>query len=115
MAIDRRPLDQMVQDVGPEAFQRLARLFEDETRGTVIALRQLLGEADWRELGRHAHSMKHATGSFGLIDLAAIAAAIERAADAHLPAEAEAQVTALEAAVDADLAVLDQVLRTIDA
>ena len=80
MRIDRRPIDQMVLDVGGEAFQRLARLFEDETRGAVVALRALLIAEDWRELGRQAHSLKHATSSFGLIDLAALAALIEKAA-----------------------------------
>ena len=115
MAIDRRPIDQMVLDVGGDAFQRLARLFEEETRGAVVALRSLLGTQDWRELGRQAHSLKHATSSFGLIELAAIAARIENAADAKQSGEAEAQLAVLEADVDGDLAELDRVLRTIDA
>lgn len=110
MAVDRRPIDQMVLDVGGEAFQRLARLFEEETRGAVVALRSLLGTQDWRELGRQAHSLKHSTSSFGLSDLAAVAALIEKAADAHKGAEAEAQLALLEAAVDADLAELSHVL-----
>ena len=115
MAVDRRPIDQMVLDVGSEAFQRLARLFEDETRGVVVALRALLTEQDWRELGRQAHSLKHATSSFGLTELAAIAARIEKAADAHRAAEAEAHVAELEAETDADLMALDRLLKTIDA
>lgn len=115
MAIDRRPIDQMVLDVGGDAFQRLARLFEEETRGAVVALRSLLGTQDWRELGRQAHSLKHSTSSFGLTDLAAMAALIEKAADAHRGAEAEAQLTLLEGTVDVDLAELDRVLRAIDA
>ncbi len=115
MSVDRRPIDQMVLDVGGEAFQRLARLFEEETRGVVVALRTLLSTQDWRELGRQAHSLKHATSSFGLVELAAIAARIEHAADAHQGAEAEAQLVVLEAKADDDLAELDQVLRTIDA
>jgi HPt (histidine-containing phosphotransfer) domain-containing protein len=115
MAVDRRPLDQMVLDVGAEAFQRLAHLFEDETRGAVAALRALLTAQDWRELGRQAHSLKHATSSFGLTELAAIAARIERAADARLPAEAEDWVAALEARADAELTVLDGLLKAIDA
>jgi HPt (histidine-containing phosphotransfer) domain-containing protein len=115
MAVDRRPIDQMVLDVGGDAFQRLARLFEEETRGAVVALRSLLGTRDWRELGRQAHSLKHSTSSFGLTDLAAIAARIEQAADAHRGAEAEAQLALLEAAVDADLAELESVLKRIDA
>lgn len=115
MGLDRRPIDQMVLDVGGEAFQRLARLFEEETRGGVVALRMLLSDRDWRELGRHAHSLKHATSSFGLVDLAAIAALIETAADMERGAEAEVQLALLEAAVDLDLAELDRVLKTIDA
>jgi HPt (histidine-containing phosphotransfer) domain-containing protein len=115
MAVDRRPIDQMVLDVGGDAFQRLARLFEEETRGVVVALGTLLNDQDWRELGRQAHSLKHATSSFGLDDLAAIAALIEGAADAHKGAEAAVQLARLEAKADADLAELDGVLKTIDA
>jgi HPt (histidine-containing phosphotransfer) domain-containing protein len=115
MVVDRRPIDQMVLDVGGDAFQRLARLFEDETRGAVVALRTLLDNHDWRELGRQAHSLKHATSSFGLNDLASIAALIERAADTHKSAEAAVQLALLEAEADADLAELDRVLKTIDA
>jgi HPt (histidine-containing phosphotransfer) domain-containing protein len=115
MGVDRRPIDQMVLDVGGEAFRCLARLFEAETRGAVVALRSLLTARDWRELGRQAHSLKHATASFGLADLATTAALIETAADAQKDAEAEAQLASLERAVDGDLAELDRVLRTIGA
>jgi HPt (histidine-containing phosphotransfer) domain-containing protein len=115
MGVDRRPIDQMALDVGGDAFQRLARLFEEETRGVVVALRSLLNNQDWRELGRQAHSLKHATSSFGLNELAAIAALIEQAADLHKSAEAEMQLSLLEAAVDADLAELDRVLKAIAA
>jgi HPt (histidine-containing phosphotransfer) domain-containing protein len=115
MGVDRRPIDQMVLDVGGDAFQRLARLFEEETRGAVVALRTLLNDQDWRELGRQAHSLKHATSSFGLNELASLAALIEQAADAHESAEAEMQLALLEAAAGADLVELDRVLKTIDA
>ncbi|MDQ7247355.1 Hpt domain-containing protein [Dongia sedimenti] len=115
MAVDRRPIDQMVLDVGGDAFQRLARLFDEETRGVVVALRTLLNDRDWRELGRQAHSLKHATSSFGLMDLAATAALIENAADMQRGAEAEMQLALLEAAVDADLDELERVLKTIEA
>jgi len=111
MAIDRRPIDQMVLDVGAEAFQRLVQLFEDETRGVVVALRTLLDTHDWPELGRQAHSLKHATSSFGLIDLAVLAARIEKAADAHLPAAAAEHLTALEAAAEPELVALEAMLR----
>jgi len=111
MAIDRRPIDQMILDVGPEAFRRLARLFQDETRGAAAEMRGLFAAQDWRELGRHAHSMKHATASFGLVDLAAAAAGLEQAADggdagaaagslAQLTDRIDAEVTAFAALID---------------
>ena len=81
----------------------------------MVALRTLINDHDWRELGRQAHSLKHATSSFGLVDLAAVAALIEEAAEMQRGAEAEMQLALLEAAVDADLAELERVLKTIDA
>ena len=81
MAVDRCPIEQMVLDVGEPAFLRLARLFEAETRDAVVEMRRRLAIADWRELGRQAHSLKHATASFGLTELAAAAQAVEQAAD----------------------------------
>lgn len=115
MAIDRRPIEQMRLDVGVDAFRQLVRLFDEETRGVLVALRSVLDAQDWRELGRQAHSLKHATGSFGLTRLAELAAGIEKAADAGRAAEAEAQLALLEAEADGDLAELDQVLKAIGA
>lgn len=114
MPVDRRPIDQMILDVGPEAFQRLGLLFEEETRDVVVELRRRLEAEDWRELGRQAHSLKHSTSSFGLMELAAIAAAIEKAADAHLGVEAGIQLAALEREIETDLAQLNQLLRSIE-
>jgi HPt (histidine-containing phosphotransfer) domain-containing protein len=115
MPLDRRPIDQMIADVGEEAFHRLARLFESETREAVIEMRRLLGIQDWRELGRQAHSLKHATASFGLTGLAETAFALERAADAAKPDEAARWVGRLERTVAGELAELDRTLRALDA
>jgi HPt (histidine-containing phosphotransfer) domain-containing protein len=95
MAIDRRPIEQMIVDVGPEAFRRLAALFQDETVGSVADMRGLLAAQDWRELGRIAHSLKHATASFGLTALADEALVLERAADAADAAASEKSLAAL--------------------
>ena len=103
MAIDRRPIDQMILDVGPEAFCRLAGLFQDETRGAVAEMGGRLAALDWRELGRQAHSMKHATASFGLIDLAAAAASLERAADGGDAEAASQSLAQLTDRIDAEV------------
>jgi|SRR5581483_9199655 len=112
MPLDRRPIEQMIADVGEDAFQRLARLFETETREAVVEMRRLLAAQDWRELGRQAHSLKHSTASFGLADLAAVALALEQAADAAQADEAAALVARLERMMIAgELGELDRTLR----
>jgi len=115
MAVDRRPIDQMVLDVGATAFLRLARLFEEETRGAVVEIRRRLAAGDWRELGRQAHSLKNSTSSFGLVRLAEVAARIEAAADSRQSADAERQIERLESEVGSDLAALDFLLKQLGA
>src|SRR3954453_22240940 len=106
MPLDRRPIDQMIADVGEAAFQRLARLFEAEARQAVWEMRRLIGVQDWRELGRQGHSLKHAAASFGLADLADTAYGLERAADALQADEAAGLVARLEAMVESELGEL---------
>lgn len=114
MPLDRRPIEQMIADVGEAAFQRLARLFEAESRDAVVEMRRLLEKQDWRELGRQAHSLKHATASFGLSDLSAAAHALERAADAVEADEAAALVVRLEQMIGAELDEFDRALRALN-
>lgn len=111
MPIDRRPIEQMILDVGEEAFQRLAHLFESETRAALQDMRRLLATDDWRELGRQAHSLKHATSSFGLNAMALTASELERAADAADGREAAARLAQLETRAGPDLEELEQALR----
>jgi HPt (histidine-containing phosphotransfer) domain-containing protein len=113
MPLDRAPIEQMIADVGAEAFQRLARLFEEETRQAVVEMRRLLAVADWRELGRQAHSLKHSTASFGLDELAAVALALETAADASNARDSATRVGQLEKVVDGELGELDLALRAL--
>lgn len=115
MPLDRRPIEQMIADVGEVAFQRLAHLFETETRDTVAEMRRLLGGQDWRELGRQAHSLKHATASFGLADLAEAAYGLESAADAMKADEAKVLVARLEQIIAGELGELDSALRDLQA
>jgi HPt (histidine-containing phosphotransfer) domain-containing protein len=110
MTLDRRLIGQMVADVGAEAFQRLAALFQEETRQAAKEIARLAGMpppgTDWRELGRRAHSLKHAAESFGLVELAAIAFQIEHAADAKDRPRVAQGVSALDIVADAGLAEL---------
>ncbi|HVO01415.1 MAG TPA: Hpt domain-containing protein [Candidatus Cybelea sp.] len=114
MAIDRRLIDQMRSDVGDAAFLRLAGLFEEETRASVIALRRLFDAQDWRELGRQAHSLKHACASFGLTDLAEAAATIETAGDAASSEGVERNLVALEAEMGGALEAFAAICRSVN-
>jgi HPt (histidine-containing phosphotransfer) domain-containing protein len=113
MPLDRLAIERMIADVGEAAFQRLARLFESETRAAVVEMRRLLEARDWRELGRQAHSLKHATASFGLADPSAVAQALERAADTAEAAEAAELVAHLERTIGGALDEFDRTLRTL--
>jgi HPt (histidine-containing phosphotransfer) domain-containing protein len=115
MPLDRRPIEQMISDVGEAAFQRLARLFENETREAVVEMRRLLNLKDWRELGRQAHSLKNSTASFGLEDLSVVAYALEQAADGGRGGEAAELVAHLDQLVVRELGELDNALRALQA
>src|SRR4051794_30035293 len=104
----------MIADVGEDAFQRLACLFETETRDAVVEMRRLLSSRDWRELGRQAHSLKHATASFGLADLAEVACGLELAADSVQPDEVARMVAQLEAMNGGELGDLEVALRALN-
>ena len=111
--IDRRPIDQMIVDVGPEAFRRLAALFQEETRGAVVEMQRCLAAADWRELGRQAHSLKHSTASFGLADLAAVSLRLESAADGGDAEAAAGHLAALAARAEIVLTEFSKLIEDI--
>ena len=82
MVFNRPIVEQMILDVGGDAFCRLAKLFIEETAGELDAIDRLAASLeDLRELGRRAHSLKNAAASFGLADLAAAARELEAASD----------------------------------
>ncbi len=118
MAFNLSIVEQMILDIGPAAFCRLARLFVEETVGEVATMEALAGSlqattADCRELGRRAHSLKNAAGSFGLAGLAQAARKVERACDSNDVAAALPATAALRAAGDMEMPdLLDLIART---
>ena len=79
-------------------------LFVDEMPGRVQNLTTALAESDWAQLGRYAHQMKGACGSYGFDRLSESAARLERACR-PLPCEEK-----IRAAVE-ELATLCQCVR----
>lgn len=57
----------------------IVEMFVDEMPGRVENLSRCVAEADWDQLGRYAHQMKGACGSYGFDQLTAPAARLENA------------------------------------
>lgn len=79
--LDQAVIAQLIADIGDEAFMRLSRQFLDETRHRIGAMIDARKAADWRELGRHAHSLKSTALSFGLPKTGLQARDLQMAAD----------------------------------
>lgn len=60
-------------------LSEIVDLFIDEMPGRVQNLNNALAESDWTQLGRYAHQMKGACGSYGFDRLSESAARLERA------------------------------------
>jgi len=62
-------------------------LFLDEMPERVANFLNLLGQQDWKELGRAAHQLKGAAGSYGFKQISPCAARLEDAVEDGLPIE----------------------------
>jgi HPt (histidine-containing phosphotransfer) domain-containing protein len=58
----------------------LIELFVEELPERVVRMKQAAGEENWQEVGRLAHQLKGAGGSYGFPQLTAAAWQVERAA-----------------------------------
>lgn len=72
---------------GDPDLGEIVDLFVDEMPGRVAKLAACLSSGDWEQLGRFAHQMKGACGSYGFHQLTSTAARLEQAAR-HEPEEA---------------------------
>lgn len=57
----------------------LVEMFVDEMPDRVERLEELLRIAEWEELGRFAHQLKGACGSYGFAELTSLAERLEKA------------------------------------
>ncbi|MDY0882514.1 Hpt domain-containing protein [Dongia soli] len=79
--LDRRVIEQLIDDIGQDVFGRLSRQFLDETTERIAAIKACRQGAEWKELARHAHSLKSTSQSFGLQQTGQLAAALQHAGD----------------------------------
>lgn len=84
---------------GDPDLGEIVGMFVDEMPSRLANLSQCLAEGNWEQLGRYAHQMKGACGSYGFDQLTAPAARLEHACrdtqDELLIREAVAELTQL--------------------
>lgn len=79
--LDRVIIDQLIEDIGQDVFLRLAVQFLEETADRLASITACRDKAQWRELARHAHSLKSTSQSFGLQLTGRLAQALQIAGD----------------------------------
>jgi signal transduction histidine kinase/DNA-binding response OmpR family regulator len=79
-ALDREVFKELAREIGEEAAFEVLAVFTEETAVRLELLRQLSIEHDSTRIGREAHSLKSAAGTFGYSELASLALRLEREA-----------------------------------
>jgi len=79
-ALDREAYAELVGEIGDEAAQEIRDVFFSETDARLELFRKLSLDGERTTIGREAHSLKSAAGTFGYRRLATYALALERSA-----------------------------------
>ena len=88
----------MVGEVGEQAAEEILDVFISETDTRLKKLRKLSLEQDRIKIGREAHSLKSAAGTFGYRRLAGLALRLEQSALRISPGEYAVLIDGIEAA-----------------
>lgn len=91
-SIDRRVLDQLLEDVGAENAEAVVDAFVLELERQADQLQEAADKSDQEAMAQAAHRIKGSAASFGANQLSRLAASIEQAARSG---EAESAVTAM--------------------
>jgi HPt (histidine-containing phosphotransfer) domain-containing protein len=79
--LDRVIIDQLIEDIGQDVFVRLSGQFLDETAERLADITACRQAAQWRDMARHAHSLKSTSQSFGLQLTGRLAQSLQIAGD----------------------------------
>jgi HPt (histidine-containing phosphotransfer) domain-containing protein len=97
-ALDREVFAELVREIGQQAALEIHAVFAAETDARLKLFRKLSIETDRTRIGREAHSLKSAAGTFGYRDLASLAQRLERDAIGIAAPEYRALVDSMDAA-----------------
>ena len=79
--LDRNAFEELAREIGPDGACEIRTVFLAETEAKLKLLRRLSVDADRATIGREAHSLKSAAGTFGYRQVASVARLIERRAE----------------------------------
>ncbi len=102
-SVDEKVLNELRAGVGDEFLVELIDTYCVETPQLLVALQAMLAAGDAAEFGRIAHSIKSSSATFGALELAAQARALEaigRAGDLSAVGDGCAQLAAGYALVE---------------
>ena len=112
--VDRGALEQLQEDLGGrEALRDVIATFLGKSPSVIAALRDAASRGDVEGLRRHAHMLKGTSAMLGARGVSEQCAAIEADARAGAVPDAEARVTAVEAAYGTLAAELGEESRTL--
>jgi signal transduction histidine kinase/DNA-binding response OmpR family regulator len=97
-ALDREVFAELAREIGQEAALEIHAVFTAETDARLKLFRELSIEADRTKIGREAHSLKSAAGTFGYRELASLAQRLERDAARLAASEYRAMLDSMDAA-----------------
>ncbi|UFZ01794.1 ATP-binding protein [Bradyrhizobium ontarionense] len=97
-ALDREAYSELVGEIGDEAAQEIRDVFFSETDARLKLFRKLSLDGERIKIGREAHSLKSAAGTFGYRRLATYALALEKSAPRLSPKDYSELLDSIESA-----------------
>lgn len=76
--LDREVFEELIREVGEQGAAEIHAIFTGETESRLKLFRTLSIDSDRIRIGREAHSLKSAAGTFGYRELASLALGLER-------------------------------------
>jgi CheY-like chemotaxis protein len=113
--LDRAIFDELADDISAEGVRATLDVFTADTAARLALLRQLSCDTDRARITLEAHTLKGASGLFGLRQLSHLAQALEHAAPVITPAEYSETIDRLDAAFKVARDVAERLYATVAA
>lgn len=108
MELDAKTLSQIREIGGDELLDKLARLFLENTPLRLEEVRRGLAADDWSRASRAVHSVRSSSVTLGAMELAEVAARLERLAGEEKREQFEGALPELQESAQTALAVIEK-------